>query len=111
MRHLCPLLHASMYRGLLAYIVQHLATLLPSFIYSPSRPRCLGQFLPQALWLQHLGVSTPLQHPPAHFAGLTDLNCKEKTAVGEVVDLLRGMPAALGDVLAHRWAKANTHAL
>src|SRR5207244_2501277 len=47
----------------------------------------------------------------AHFAGLTHLYCENKTAVGEVVDLLRGVPAGLGDVLAHGWAKANAHTL
>ena len=31
--------------------------------------------------------------------------------VGQVFDLLRGMPAGLGDVLAHCWAKADAHTL
>src|SRR4029453_3114457 len=53
----------------------------------------------------------PLQCPPAHFAGLTDLNCENKAAVGEVVDLLRDVPAGLGDVQAHHRAKANAHVL
>src|SRR5215471_21288963 len=98
-------------QGLPAYIVPHLAMLLPPFIYRYQRPRRLGHLLAQALWLQHLGVGTPLQHPPAYFAGLTDLNCKDKTAVGEIVDLLRGMPARLCNVLTHSLAKADAHAL
>ena len=52
-----------------------------------------------------------MQHPPAYFAGLTDLNCENKAAVREVVDLLRGVPVGLGDILAHCWTKANPHAL
>src|SRR5262245_26625739 len=80
-------------------------------IYRHQRLRRLRYLLAQALWLQHLGVGTPLQHPPAHFAGFTHLNCENKTAVGEVVDLLRGVPAGLSDILAHGWAKADTHAL
>ena len=75
-------------RHLLIPETRHLGTLLPPFIYRHQRPRRLRYLLAQALRLQYLGVGAPLQHPPAHFAGLTDLNCENKTAVGKVVDLL-----------------------
>jgi hypothetical protein len=53
----------------------------------------------------------PLQRPPAHFAGLTDLDLEQKMAVGQVFDLLRGVPAGLRNVLAHRRVESDAHAL
>ena len=43
--------------------------------------RRLPQFLPQTLRFQNLRPSSPLQHPPTDFAGFTDLDFKQKTAV------------------------------